>query len=311
MPAQKPDPKPQLITDFSAYNTDVDTSMSMYDSVPDAKMLGLHWVGDLAVECAMHVESASGEALFQLVEGGRVFECRIDVATGKATLSVDGLEGYQPTATTPVRRPGTYRILFANIDDQLVLWVDRVSRRIPPALPRNVVRFDGETGYPPLGNTRPREEDLAPIRIGSRGAALRIDQLKVYRDIYYIAQRGGSTAAGTSLITDFKEYPYRYGDPEEAARILSDPGEWGFFEHRRRAVFPLADDQFLVLGDNSPESKDSRLWEDEGFPHYVSRELLMGKALFIYWPHSLDTIPGTGGIPVRFFPNFWRMHFVR
>ena len=27
-------------------------------------------------------------------------------------------------------------------------------------------------------------------------------------------------------------------------------------------------------------------------------------------PHSLDTIPWTT-IPVRFFPNFWRMHFVR
>ena len=53
--------------------------------------------------------------------------------------------------------------------------------------------------------------------------------------------------------------------------------------------------QFLMLGDNSAASKDSRLWEqDSEYPggppleYYVRRDLLLGKALFIYWPHSWD-----------------------
>jgi hypothetical protein len=36
-----------------------------------------------------------------------------------------------------------------------------------------------------------------------------------------------------------------------------------------------------VLGDNSAWSKDGRLWGDN---YWVPRELLIGKALFTYWP---------------------------
>jgi len=72
----------------------------------------------------------------------------------------------------------------------------------------------------------------------------------------------------------------------------------------------LDKDQFLVLGDNSPRSRDSRLWEQDGFEYYVSRDLLLGKALLIYWPHAWDHIPGTN-IPFPLFPNFSRMRLIR
>ena len=39
-------------------------------------------------------------------------------------------------------------------------------------------------------------------------------------------------------------------------------------------------------------------------------ELLIGKALFIYWPHSWNKIPYVN-IPFPLFPNFARMGFVR
>jgi len=45
-----------------------------------------------------------------------------------------------------------------------------------------------------------------------------------------------------------------------------------------RHIFVLREDEFMVLGDNSPSSKDSRVW---GF---VPREKLIGKATFIWWP---------------------------
>ena len=65
-------------------------------------------------------------------------------------------------------------------------------------------------------------------------------------------------------------------------------------------------DQFFVLGDNSAQSSDGRLWMGEW---WVDRELLIGKALFIYWPHGW-------GIPYLHaafnpVPNFGRMHLVR
>jgi signal peptidase I len=63
-----------------------------------------------------------------------------------------------------------------------------------------------------------------------------------------------------------------------------------------------------MLGDNSAASKDSRLWD--GTQYYVERNLLIGDALFIYWPHSWNRIPGAP-IPFPFFPNFGRMGLVR
>jgi signal peptidase I len=72
--------------------------------------------------------------------------------------------------------------------------------------------------------------------------------------------------------------------------------------------FELKADQFFVLGDNSSRSKDARLWA--GNYWWVPRDLLIGKALFIYWPHSWDRLPFVD-IPCPYFPNFSRMRLVR
>jgi hypothetical protein len=55
-----------------------------------------------------------------------------------------------------------------------------------------------------------------------------------------------------------------------------------------------------------------RAYDEEGRPeHYVRRELLIGKAVYIYWPHPLafPGLPDTWWFP--FIPNVWRMGFVR
>jgi signal peptidase I len=309
-------PRPELITDFTAYNTEK-TDGSYFDSrqnPPDPHQLGLHWVGDLAVEVEVKLENDSGELILELVEGGRRFGCRIDVATGKATLAIEGpgTESFQPSASTVVRGPGSYELLFANVDDQLTLWVNG-----------RVARFDTATSYGPLDNTLPSSADLEPVRIGSRGAKVRVEHLKISRDIYYIAEKfDRGSRQYIAPITDY--------DPEARSKLegelsrqplgdlLSDPARWRDFASGRRSVeFKVEEGHFLVLGDNSAESKDSRLWGAEpkssggGYlAHYVSRELLIGKALVIYWPHSLDRIPYLD-IPIRFFPNFKRMWVVR
>ena len=55
------------------------------------------------------------------------------------------------------------------------------------------------------------------------------------------------------------------------------------------------------MGDNSPSSLDARYWSE---PVHVTREQLLGRALFIYFPHSWNR-------PVPFFPDFNRMQFIR
>lgn len=288
-------PRPQLIDDFCGFNVGRSHRAIALSGLPGLESVGLHWVGDLAVQCTLEVQSRSGEAVFELVEGGRRMQCRIDVATGVGRLSIRGLDGFEPKASTSVRGPGRYRIRFANVDDQLTLWVDG-----------SVVDFDAATTYAPLNNTRPRPADLSPVGIASRGAALRISHLRLWRDVYYIADRRGGAGM---LLTDFDPLalPFRL-TPDDVARFLSDPGRWRAFEARRSADFALGGDQFLMLGDNSPRSKDSRLWEREGFEYYVARRLLLGKALLVIWPHSPSTIPGTS-LPC--FPNIRRMRSVQ
>lgn len=291
-------PKPQLISDFAAYNTNRDRTAVERHAAPDVESFGPHWVGDLAVECVLEVESQAGQAVFELVEAGHRMQCRIDLATGQATLSIDGLDGYRPTAKTGMRGPGQYRVTFANVDDQLLVWVDG-----------RLAEFDAPTEYAGLDGRRPQSGDLAPVGIAAAdGAALRASRVKVFRDVYYIAERG----TGNGAISDFAFGQAHYGraTPQSVADFLSAEHHWDAFLHLREVEFPLDKDQFLALGDNSARSRDSRLWEKDGIEYYVDRRLLIGKALFIYWPHSWDRVCGTN-IPFPYFPNFDRMGFVR
>ena len=68
--------------------------------------LGLHWVGDLALDSDVDIQSDSGELLLQLTKGGVAYLCRIDIATGQATLSISGGDGefVAPMGRRPRRR---------------------------------------------------------------------------------------------------------------------------------------------------------------------------------------------------------------
>lgn len=287
--------KPRLITDFYAYNTGVSADSMRSGQIRDRFFAtdapDQNWVGDLSLDCRLQTESDQGEAMLALVEGGSVFTCRIDLSSGQASFSISSSpadaspeESFTATAQTPVRGPGSHRVEFANVDDKLFLWVD--GKSIP---------FEGEFG--PLENLVPTAEDLAPARVGSRGAALQVSDLRVRRDVYYTDPQadGGPVPLG---VRDF----------------FSDPRHWGEFEHLIGVAYVLGDDEYLMLGDNSPQSKDSRLWMHRGADgrqeYYVKRDLMIGKALLIYWPHSLDHLPKTD-IWFPLFPNFGRMGFVR
>jgi signal peptidase I len=297
--------RPQLITDFYAYNTSLERGE---DLVPPGRLpaskFGLHWVGDLMLQADLQVTTDAGEVLLDLVEGGRHFTAAIDVATGEAQLKIEGQAGFAPTAQTAVRGPGEYRLGLSNFDNQLLLWIDGEP-----------VEFSAPTTYPNPEFLIPTVEELAPAGVGARGAGVEVRDLRVYRDIYYIADY--NRPAHNRPLSD---YPDRRGpladySRQHLARFLADPRQWDVFGERIRTDYTLQADQFLVLGDNSPFSKDSRLWEGDTFnghalSYFVDRKLLIGKALFIYWPHSWDRVPGTS-IPFPYFPNVQDMGLVR
>jgi signal peptidase I len=306
--------RPRLITDANPYNA----RQGRYGAQEqgsleiDAQKLGLHWVGDLMLEADVAIEEARGELMLDLVEGGQHFRCTIDLQSGKATFSAVGIADYQPTANTSIRGPGEYSVRFANVDDQLLLWIDG-----------DLVDFEGGTAYDAekiFGNRRnivPKTSDedlgdLAPAGVGARNAKLSVSGLRLWRDIYYIADSWERNRGG-ELVMDFD-----HSSHSQLLALPYEPALWHYFEGRHHADFTLGDSQYFVMGDNSAESSDARLWlnrdprtgDSRPGGAYLERSMLIGKALCVYWPHSWHRIPGTP-IPFPLFPNFQDMRLVR
>ncbi|MFH1882723.1 MAG: signal peptidase I [Planctomycetota bacterium] len=80
--------------------------------------------------------------------------------------------------------------------------------------------------------------------------------------------------------------------------------------------FTLGEDEFFVLGDNSPNSEDGRWWTREGLANkglsnyrvgIVPRDYLVGKALFVYWPSGFRPF---AKFPIGIIPNVGRIRFI-
>ncbi len=326
--ANEPSPDnvlPQLISDFTAYNTGFgDQSEGNPESLVD-RGYGQHWVGDLAVQFELESKSASGRVVAELIKGGRHFQCRFDLSSGKAELAIGGggpeADGYHRTATTTIASPGRHPITFANVDDELNVWVDGTLVAFEdPTKPDAPARRDGQTEsesdkHPNQYNSAllhdhvPTKEDLSPVGIAAEAASVKVSHVKILRDVYYIAaflEGKSQDRQNPTRLLDFISQP-----------DLSNPRNWDYDfskDNMRSCKIELKlpnpahpeKDQFFVLGDNSAQRSDGRLWTGEW---WVDRELLIGKALFIYWPHGWQ-VPYLW-LPFNPIPYFQRMHFVR
>ena len=137
----------------------------------------------------------------------------------------------------------TRRIRFERLDYLLVLAIDG----------KTVLRYD-------LWNAdRYRTwvvlaegDSLGPhrssgVQIGAAGAKLELTNLTIHRDIYY--------TYGPSRNSDRKIYK----------------------------AFRIPKGCYFAMGDNSPESWDSRYWAEDHGEQFVPRDHLIGKALVIWW----------------------------
>jgi len=83
---------------------------------------------------------------------------------------------------------------------------------------------------------------------------------------------------------------YKPGQPD-------DDQEYDAFQGKEEIVVPEA--SYFVMGDNRNNSEDCRYW---GF---VPRDLVIGRAMFVYWSYdeSAESTEGPFGIVVDFFKN--------
>jgi hypothetical protein len=136
------------------------------------------------------------------------------------------------------------------------------------------------------------------LSFSTKGSALELHRVRVDRDLYYrpetlstneLAQppQNGPAVVGPAFGTDFR-----------------NPAQ-------------LKADQFMMCGDNSAFSRDSRLWGrpsplvseifGESDPFVVPRELLLGKAWSVYFPAP---VPATDDGPAL-MPDFGHLRFIR
>jgi len=292
------DAKARLILDFCGYNATL--PLNHLDE-------GVYWVGDLAMTATAKIDEVKdrGKLVLELVEGGRRYRCTLDPAAGKAVLSyVDGLDREQrdeagrviSEAAVDVNGPGEYELTFANVDDRLRLWVDGEEVEFPKA------DYEPYLGGPVQ---RPTADDLTPAGIAAENLTATVSHLSLDRDIYYRAEMIEPRAAMVpenrrqfvAGPMSVKEVPYEErltglaDEPEVYAENYVSAAPWLQSGREWQYRMPLGEDEFLLLGDNSPRSQDSRLWGNDiraaVHRHAVPRSALVGKALLIFWPHGL------------------------
>jgi len=139
-------------------------------------------------------------------------------------------------------------------------------------------KFDYDLG-PSANDAGPRQTAIEPRVTIFGSGKLELSHAAIFRDIHYTSSKYGN-------------------GPPEGRAVEGYP-------------FPLKEDQFFMLGDNSPSSEDGRWWDQKGIANkgndaydagIVPREYLVGKALFVYWPSGYE-FPWPYGVRAFFAKN--------
>ena len=134
-------PRPHLITDFYAYDTGEQDGSSRRARRADGRSLGRR------LDARSHARRAQGSGIGRAGSGqGRTaLPMRVERRKpARPALGIDGLADFQPTAQTGIRGAGRHRVAFANVDRQLLLWMDD-----------DLVAFAAPTAYEDLNNAIP------------------------------------------------------------------------------------------------------------------------------------------------------------
>ena len=315
-------PEPSLVSDFCGFNVSSSPTLSSWDA-------DSYWVGDLTINATVRVTSASEQSqlMLELVEGQDTYRCVIHLADGKIDLirinhRTDS-EGEHPetmaTGQSTIRGDGEYPVTFANVDNRLLVWVNH-----------GLVPFDAPTtidrNFEDVVVDLPTDADLAPCGIAVRNAKVTLSELILQRDLYYRNdafqfQKDRDGMSDPWAVPRYTSGSQEVSSPGSLNHELRHPESWAdlYFEstatarerYGRYTEYRLDDDEYLMFGDNSSRSKDSRLfdyfnrprWRLDSHRYAVKEKDLIGKALFVFWPHGVPFLNGGEGFSTLFHNN--------
>jgi len=228
---------------------------------------------------------------------------------GEAPAGWDQAEVWGEAVLAEAFRPGRpVTVALTHADWRATVWVDA-----------DPVLDTADAPYQPdiaLMATAEADGTVPVPRVGITGlhGEFELRHTRVFRDVFY-------TSPDLALPEDVDDPTMKYF-MDEAQEALSEhlgpppwPG-WGTYDNPivlRRFDDHSDDDEFFMLGDNSPASMDSRRWtqaaptlrlyDRQGDPQYrmgtVPRYQLIGKAFFVYWPAGNRLpLPGLDRLPL-------------
>lgn len=272
------------ITDFCGYNS---------DRSHGGGQTQLCSVGDVRLSFVLTPRAAIGRIRLVLAKHNDEFQADIS-ADGTAVLEHRRIERSQrprPLATAriePFQAGRSMMIDFSNVDFRVSLAIDG----------REVLATTDAQYAPDVAALRKMaDEAIAPSRtsLAARELPLTIRHLLVQRDVYYRSVSAENDPQGQD--------PYY----QRGLRAWGTQGQ----------PILLRKGEYFMCGDNSPASKDSRLWwengdfaqrrGDEYQKGTVPEDQLIGRAFFVYWPSGLRL--GERGLAI--IPNCGRMRIIR
>ena len=225
-------------------------------------------VSDLMVSANITLQGGSGEFVIEITNGATVFSVVFDIVRREINLFAEPLpEGMTLNSQSvvpksePVTKPVPWPKSFGNSGGTIDFSI--FDQQIIVAIDGKPV-FEPQSFEPPKGVQPPR----IPVRFGARGLDIRVNQLKLYRDVYYTESRS---------------------------------------RHAVTRPYELKEDEFFVLGDNSPVSHDSRRWDNP----VVNRSHLVGKPFLVHLPSKPGNLKiGNHEMQLR-LPDWERIRFLR
>ena len=142
---------------------------------------------------------------------------------------------------------------------------------------RLTVAIDGEPLFDPIDFEKPTGStygpSTSPLALGVLGGGMEIRRVKIFRDIFYT----GNLAMGPRR-------PFGVDEP-----------------------YVLGQDEFFVLGDNSPISNDSRFWEKTPV---VGGDRFLGKPFLVHLPGQVCALR-VFGRPLGWIPDPREIRYIR
>ena len=273
-------------------------------------------VRDRRVRCVVTPLAATGRFRMRLRKYTDAFTAELDFDAGTVSLTMESRPAESKAMVTPIGKKQVplsagvpVEIALANVDYRASVTLDGVE----------IITTDDSMYTPNVAALRMRrsvpagQADTAdPIaELDAERTILELRHLVVERDVHYTDVRFGAEYISDRI--KGAHNPWAVDSGRGQGDGAPSPG-WG------TAGNPvlLRQGEYFMLGDNSPESKDSRLWWELG-PHLIPRgeayqmgtvpeDQLTGKAFFVYWPSGLR-VPGMQRFP--YIPNVGKMRWIR